>query len=118
MRGSSGEVGAGLTSGGHAGSRLDPAACMRAESVRQSARKKTPSAKALRHVAAGASPKDVEDGVFPEDEVQPALTPMRALVMDEKHLPSPAGPSQIQANTSHSGQSGQKKNPGGRGSEQ
>ena len=83
MRGSSGEVGAGL-SGGHVCSRFDPAARKHAESVRQSARKKTPSAKALRQLAARATPKGIEDGVFPEDEVQPSLTPMRALIMDEK----------------------------------
>ena len=96
MRGS-GEVGAGL-SGGHACSRFDPAARKHAESVRQSARKKTPSAKALRQLAARTTPKGIEDGVFPEDEGQPALTPMRALIMD-KTVPQETG--QIQARISH-----------------
>ena len=106
MRGSSGEVGAGKSSG-HAGSRFDLAVQTHKESVRQSARKKTPSVKALRNLAARASPKGVEDGVFEEEEEQPSLTSMLALNMDWKGaLP---GPSQIQARNSSSGQGGSNK---------
>ena len=108
MRGSSGEVGAGL-SGEHAASRSVSAARMHVESVRRSARKKTPSAKALRHMAAGASPKGVEDGVFAEDEVQPALTPMRALAMDGKGAPLTGAPEDFQAQFLGSGHSGSTK---------
>ena len=108
MRGSSGEVGAGL-SGGHVVSRFVSAARMHVESVRKSARKKTPSAKALRHMAAGASPKGVEDGVFAGDEVQPALTPMRALAMDGKGAPPTGAPEDFQAQFQGSGHSGSTK---------
>ena len=111
MRGSSGEVGAGKSSG-HAGSRFDLAAQTHKESVRQSVRKKTPSAKALRNMAAWASPKGVEDGVFPEDEVQPFLTPMRALVMEAKTAPPAAGtPARSQAQFSYSQSSQRSEKP-------